>query len=82
MKTICLKCKYHKGKGDMWYDHFCTHPDVRHTKEQDPVTGKMLYASKNDLGRVVLNEEEYPYCRDINHGNCPYFKKSILGILK
>jgi len=73
-KTICVRCKYHKGWG-VWYNHYCEHPSTARNEEQDPVTGEISYGIRNDLGRVVLTDKEFPHCRDINHGNCPNFEK-------
>ena len=80
-KTICIHCKHHltdvkmSGTESRRYEHFCTHPELLLPKEQDPVTGKIGYAQKNDLGRVVLSKQKHPYCRDINHGNCPSYEE-------
>lgn len=74
--TLCVNCTYHKGSGE-WYDHFCKHPEVRFIPDIDPVTGEKGYAKTNDLGRGSLTDTPYPYCRDINQGQCPYFKESI-----
>ncbi len=84
-KTLCVNCKHHAGcDGDgQWYDHHCHHPDKTRPKEQCPVTGKILFAAKNDLGQIVLVRDEHPYCRDINNGNCPLFEgKVALGDCK
>lgn len=74
-KTLCVKCKYHNGEsaGKPWYAHRCRHRAVKRQLKQDPVTGRMGYAGRNDLGTVYLSTEESPYCRDVNHGNCEHF---------
>lgn len=84
-KTICKRCRFHEfrtdsRKIDVWYMHYCKSKEVEREKEQDPVTGKIQYAQKNDLGRVVLTDERYPHCRDINHGNCPHYEPK--GVLR
>ena len=68
-KTVCVKCKWHRGVArrkrghdDIWYVHTCKHPDVLSREHIDPVTGQ-------------LAPTEYPYCRDINHGDCEKFEK-------
>lgn len=78
-KTVCVNCRYHNGAlpEDSTWDHRCLHPSVSRHKEQDPVTGLMGYAHKNDLGGVsILNGEEnaHPYCRSLNNGNCSMFE--------
>ena len=74
-KTICVQCKHYCGPGKLhpWHRHRCTHPDFEKQQEQDPVTGDIGFAGRNDLGRVAIDDERYPYCRDINHGNCEKF---------
>ena len=75
LTTFCINCRHHRmeGDSDIWYDHLCGATAVQKTREQDPVTGKFGYASKNDLGGLYLSERPEPYCREINHGNCPHF---------
>lgn len=77
--TICVKCRHHRDTqsnptADVWYNHVCTQPDLRRTPEQDPVTGKTGFSHKNDLGQIVTTDQPYPYCRKVNHGNCPHFE--------
>jgi len=76
-KTICAKCKHCEiqGEGNGWYNYLCAHPEFARIPEQDPVTGKSGFAEKNDLGRIVFTENKFPYCREINHGNCELFEK-------
>ena len=73
-KTLCVNCRHHVGSG-VWYAHYCQHPDKRRPKEQDPVTGEIFFAIRNDLGNVCFTCEQYPHCRDINHGNCPLYEE-------
>ena len=61
-RTICVKCKWHDGLGQIWYDHFCEHPKVSTPAHIDPVTGK----------RVA---DKHPNCRDINRGDCELYKE-------
>lgn len=77
--NLCINCKYSKGvtKDASWHSCYCKHPELKRVKEQDPVTGKMMYAAKNSLDEVYLTDEEYPHCNSINHGNCPYYKKKL-----
>jgi len=80
MPTICVNCKHHHEKPDprninIWYSHICQHPEVKRQEEQNPVTGEIGYAAKNDLGTVYITDESHPYCRDINHGNCPLYEQ-------
>lgn len=78
-KTICINCINHYEKPDsrnidVWYNHFCRSPEVARTEEQDPVSGKIGFADKNDLGGIYITDEQFPYCRDINHGNCQHYQ--------
>ena len=70
--TICVECKHFSG-GSIWYDQFCD--AARLSKARDPVTGKVGYASINDLGTPSFNEEPRRYCRDVNNGNCGLFEE-------
>ncbi len=73
-QTVCINCRHHEGKGT-WYNHICKHEEGVRQQEQNPVTGEIEFSMKNDLGRSVFVEEEYPYCRDVNHGNCPLYEE-------
>ena len=75
-KTICAQCMNIKrrGRGEIWYDLYCTERKVQKEIGVDPVTGETGYKSKNDLGGEYISEYPEPYCRDVNKGNCPYFK--------
>ncbi len=72
-QTVCVECVHHSGNGT-WSNHHCHHPDVRLVPDIDPVTGERGYGKVNDLGNVYLTDDPYPYCRDINRGNCPHFE--------
>lgn len=74
--TICVNCKHHNGPklSNLWYDHKCSHPNLRREAEIDPVTGQSCYSHKNDLGRVGTSASPFPFCRDINNGNCPHYE--------
>ena len=72
--TICAKCKHHRGRGDIWYNQYCAHPDLQNPVMIDPVSGKKGYAKKNTLGRTYYDEVSTPYCRDVNDGECSRFK--------
>lgn len=79
-KTICVNCRHHYLKPDsrgidVWYLHFCHHPEVSRPREQDPVTGKWGYADKNDLGKVSIGNDQFPHCNEINHGNCELYEE-------
>ncbi len=82
-KTICVKCEYHEVKENfnqhMWYNQICMAPEVERTPDIDCVSGIQGYSEKNSLGMSYVTSEKHPNCRDINHGNCPHFKKKILG---
>lgn len=84
MKTICGQCKLFYNKQDgartgVWYNQFCKAPSVRKEMVVDPVSGKAGYASKNDLGTVIYDDNPYPFARTINHGNCGHFEKGVSG---
>ena len=79
-KTVCVNCKHHNAsdqsspRRDCFYNHFCEHPTCERPKEQDPVTGLIGYASRNDLGQVSIGDQRFPYCRGINRGNCELYE--------
>lgn len=75
--TICIKCKYYKNtdSNNIWYNQICLHPDVEFPKGIDPVTGKIVFWTKNSLGMTYENDHPHPYCRDINDGHCKFFKE-------
>ena len=81
-KTVCANCKHHvakdqaSGRKDYMYNHFCAHPDCERPKEQCPVTGKIGYATRNDLGVVSIGDLKYPNCNQINNGNCELYESS------
>lgn len=79
--TVCVRCRYHANthpggsagpRPDTWYYQICRHPDLEHPKGIDPVSGKMVYWAKNDLG-MTYPADRHPNCRDINDGHCKYF---------
>ena len=74
--TICVDFVYHRLDGrDIWYNHTCEAPQEKKPVEVDCVTGRQVFASRNDLGNVYVSDSQYPYCRDINKGNCPHYEK-------
>ena len=75
-KTICVECKWHCGAVPeaVWYDHRCQNPGLKRIQEQDPVTGLIGFTGVNSLGQPYQTDAEFPYCRDINKGNCERFE--------
>lgn len=75
--TICVECKHHRhivknrAAPHVWYNHFCG--AVEHAPVIDCVTGERGFSSGNDLGRGIVTQDQFAYCRDINQGNCEYF---------
>lgn len=74
--TICARCGHFINRGSIWYDQYCGAPEVRRPQAVDPVTGKRGFSSRNDLGTPIYDDNPYPHARDINTGECPYFKKT------
>ena len=74
-RTICVKCKYFiRGTRDAWYDQQCR--AVTRPLGIDPVTGRKLYYTQNDLGRTYFGADEHPHCRDVNDdGDCSLYEK-------
>lgn len=73
--NICIKCKYHRGRGDMWYDQHCAHPDTLREPTVDPVMGRKAFMGRNSLGDVYFTTEQMPYCREMNPtGECSLFE--------
>ena len=73
--TICVECA-HCVKTDpapIWYNFRCS--ALPQEGERDPVTGIAGYPRINDLGGTYYDSCPYPYCRDINKGDCPMFEK-------
>lgn len=80
-KTICVKCKYHNNPPDErgivnWWGHICRHPSLKRLPEQSPITGEIKYGTKNSLGMIVLTDDAYPHCSEINKGNCELFEEA------
>jgi hypothetical protein len=79
-KTLCKDCKFHRhivrnpSAPEVWYNHYCAASPLPETV--DPVTGATGYASRNDLGRDIIVDEPYNYCREINDGNCHLFQSA------
>lgn len=76
--TICVNCKHLKSISDgprtgIWYNMYCS--AVRRMSAIDPVSGNRCFLGKNSFGEDYFTDEEYPHCRDINKGNCPYFEE-------
>jgi hypothetical protein len=72
---ICVDCNYHeKGKTDIWFDQFCLCPEVRREEAIDPVSGETGFMGRNDLGGTYITDYPYPFCRDINKGDCEHFE--------
>ncbi len=69
-KAICVKCKFHTGKGRSIWDHQCKHPNLTLKPVTCPVTGERKY---NHGG--VLMDEKFPDCVRINSGHCELFQK-------
>jgi len=93
MIPICIHCKFVRIKVDngIWYNYRCGAQEVKRQEVVDPVSGKTGYGSVNDLGRVNITDEEYPYCREINNGTCSLFQpivkihqagRKLLGLIK
>lgn len=77
--NICAKCRHFHCEHPrrIWYDLTCRHPD--HTREPaiDPVTGSAGYACENSLGMAYIDDDAWPYCRDVNTaGECPLFEST------
>jgi hypothetical protein len=72
--TVCVKCKYYYCSGkDIWYNQFCKASEREPCI--DPVSGKEMYADKNDLGKIYFTDQRYSYCRDVNtHGRCQKYR--------
>ncbi len=70
--TICTECKFLNKIGDYWYYHLCT--AVQPKKEIDVITGKKGYKHTNSAGDIYYTPRPDVQCRDINDGNCKYYK--------
>ena len=77
--TLCAKCVHHRNahgghqagpKADSWFYPLCTHPELEHPKVVDPVSGKVCYWTKNDLGTTIPTDHPHPLCRKVNDGTC------------
>ena len=77
--TICTECQFHRNNATdseqrkIWYNNFCAAPEVRLLPDIDPVSGERGFAAAEDRGRGLVMDSPYPYCRNINRGNCPHF---------
>lgn len=82
--TVCANCKYFvcEGKRKIWYNSYCHHPKWEKVIEiQDPVSGMWEYEVENEYGHKVRRETPYPYCRDLNEGDCDLYEESLKGTL-
>lgn len=81
MATICTDCRHHKhliknpSAPHVWYNHFCG--AVEREPAVDPVTGRLGFLGRNDLGTTCVTEDQFHFCRDINRGDCEYFVKIV-----
>ena len=72
--TICRECTHYRCSGKaIWYNERCAAELVQLPPATDPVSGKEGFQTRNGLGMVLIVAESEPYCRDINHGDCPHF---------
>jgi len=87
--AICYKCKNFKNlepagpRKNIWYNHLCMAIEL--PKEKDPVTGKVMHYSYNDLGGKYYADraERFPHCRTTNKdGSCGYYEKKRNRIAK
>lgn len=73
---ICVNCKYlHMPKPNLiWYEMFCKkHP---FEKTINCVTGNIGYVSQNDLGKKVVLDLPYDFCRNHNtEGDCSDYEE-------
>jgi hypothetical protein len=74
-KHICVECHHHilrepASRAPDRNQHRCQASPL--TKTIDPVTGEEGYAHYNDFGDLLVTQEPYALCREINHtGFCP-----------
>jgi hypothetical protein len=86
-RTICANCRHLHAKQDgprtgIWYNMLCRAPAVQTEPSRDPVSGKIGYRRKNDLGGGCYDDQPSPFCRDVNHGNCEHYaRKGVLARL-
>lgn len=82
--TVCVKCKHHCNthdgseagpSSDSWFYHICTHPELEHPTGVDPVTGKTMHFTQNDMGRSYFCDDPHPYCQNVNDGSCKHFER-------
>jgi hypothetical protein len=73
--TICVQCKHLILCGDSKSDWSYLCKKAERIRSIDPVTGKTMYSTKNDLGHEYFTESKYDFCRNVNKGNCKDFEK-------
>jgi hypothetical protein len=79
MNKLCVNCANlirkeppSSPRYDVWYNLLCKATPLQEVV--DPTTGKKGYAQANDLGRKIVTNNPYEYCREVNmDGNCPKF---------
>jgi len=79
--TICYNCRHFTNlepdsvRADIWYNHICkAHPLELGV---NPVTGKAMAISTNDLGQQTYGNIMFDYCRNHNTGSCPAFQPKL-----
>lgn len=69
-RTICVKCRYHRDRdGILTGVHLCGHPKLTRNEVVSPVTGKRIFVGAGGF------EVPYPYCDDVNKGECPHYEE-------
>ena len=77
--TICANCihmlnvRANPAAPDVWYNFYCKASTLPETV--DPVTGKKGFLASNDLGRKIIVDTPYLYCRDVNDYNCHLYEE-------
>lgn len=76
--TICVQCEHIAlyGFGNNMAK-VCMSPAIPLTSKRNPVSGELeLWVAEYVTGRPLFPcKAGHPLCRDINHGDCPYYKR-------
>lgn len=76
--TVCYDCLHFLNseptgpRKDIWYNHRCG--AISLPLAINPITGCNQYYQQNSLGETYFADQEHPYCRNMNDGNCKRFR--------
>lgn len=83
MVTVCTQCRHFVNlepgsvREHIWYNHLCEASPL--PTRIDPYDGEEKPYGCNDLGTIYTSPYSFNFCRDINDGECPLFRRKGEG---